>query len=79
FYASDDLKGYGKMVLVRHSNGFVSAYAHVDNLKVEQGDRVRQGQVIALSGKSGGVQTPQLHFQLRDGRKPIDPLDHLPR
>ncbi|MEM8796118.1 MAG: peptidoglycan DD-metalloendopeptidase family protein, partial [Pseudomonadota bacterium] len=47
FYASDDLKGYGKMVLVRHSNGFVSAYAHVDNLKVEQGDRVRQGQVIA--------------------------------
>lgn len=76
-YASNGLADYGNLVLIRHSNGFVTAYAHNSQLSVRRGERVRQGQVIAKSGKSGVVKSPQLHFELRDGKKPIDPLTHL--
>ncbi|MFY0613102.1 MAG: peptidoglycan DD-metalloendopeptidase family protein [Hyphomicrobiaceae bacterium] len=76
-YSGSELKGYGNLVLVRHDNGWVSAYAHASDVLVKRGDRVSRGQVIAKVGRSGGVTQPQLHFELRKGAKPVDPLPHL--
>lgn len=76
-YAGNELKSYGNLVLIRHNNGWVSAYAHNSALQVKRGDEVRRGQVIALSGMSGGVTTPQVHFELRKDATPVDPLQHL--
>jgi len=66
------------MVLIRHPNRFVSAYAHNSELNVIKGDRVKRGQVIAKSGQSGNVKSPQLHFELRKGSTPVDPLRLMP-
>lgn len=77
-YAGEELAGYGKMVLIRHPNGFVSAYAHNSELKVMKGDKVKKGQVIALSGQSGNMISPQLHFELRKGSTPVDPIKFMP-
>jgi murein DD-endopeptidase MepM/ murein hydrolase activator NlpD len=76
-YAGNELKSYGNLVLIRHSNGWVSAYAHNSKLQVKRGDTVTRGQVVALSGMSGGVTTPQVHFELRKEATPVDPLKHL--
>ena len=76
-YAGNELKGYGNLVLIRHDNGWVSAYAHVDRTMVKRDDLVRRGQVIAKAGKTGTVDQPQLHFELRHGAKPVDPLPHM--
>ncbi|SEQ03871.1 Peptidase family M23 [Faunimonas pinastri] len=76
-YAGSELKSYGNLVLVRHANGWVSAYANNKTLKVKRGDQVHRGEVVALSGMSGGVTTPQVHFELRKGATPVDPLPHL--
>ena len=78
-YAGDALKGFGNLLLIKHPGGWVSAYAHNDVLLVKRGDRVRRGQPVARLGNTGGVSAPQLHFELRQGIKPIDPLDHLPQ
>ena len=72
-YAGSELKGYGNLVLIRHPNGFVSAYANNGSINVKRGDTVKRGQTIALSGQSGNVASPQLHFELRKGSKPVDP------
>jgi murein DD-endopeptidase MepM/ murein hydrolase activator NlpD len=76
-YAGNELKSYGNLVLVRHADGWVSAYAHNSDLKVKRGDTISRGQVIALSGMTGGVTTPQVHFELRKDAAPVDPLQHL--
>jgi len=76
-YSGNELKGYGNLVLVRHSNGYVTAYAHASELKVKRGDRVRRGQIIATSGQTGGVSSPQLHFEIRRGSTPVDPIQYL--
>lgn len=76
-YAGSELKGYGNLVLIRHPNGFVSAYAHNGELNVKRGDTVRRGQTIAKSGRSGNVSSPQLHFELRRGSSPVDPSEFL--
>jgi murein DD-endopeptidase MepM/ murein hydrolase activator NlpD len=76
-YAGSELKGYGNLVLLRHDNDWVTAYAHNDELLVKRGDKVRRGQVIAKAGKSGTVDQPQLHFELRQGSKPVDPTPYL--
>ncbi len=76
-YAGSELKGYGNLVLIRHPNGFVSAYANNGALDVKRGDTVKRGQTIALSGQSGNVASPQLHFELRKGSKPVDPSAYL--
>jgi murein DD-endopeptidase MepM/ murein hydrolase activator NlpD len=76
-YAGNELKGYGNLVLIRHDNGWVSAYAHNEQLLVKRDDVVQRGQVIAKAGKTGSVDQPQLHFELRQGSKPVDPLLHL--
>jgi murein DD-endopeptidase MepM/ murein hydrolase activator NlpD len=77
-YSGSELKGFGNLVLIRHSNGWVTAYAHNSALNVKRGDTVRRGQIIAKSGATGSVSSPQLHFEVRKGAKTVDPLEHLP-
>jgi murein DD-endopeptidase MepM/ murein hydrolase activator NlpD len=76
-YVGDGLKGYGNLILIRHPNGWVSTYAHADQMLVKAGDQVRRGQVIGKAGTSGPVSQPQLRFELRKGSAPVDPLPHL--
>ena len=76
-YAGNELKGYGNLVLIRHSNGFVSAYAHASELMVKRGDTIKRGQVIAHAGQTGNVTSPQLHFEIRKGSTPVDPSQYL--
>jgi murein DD-endopeptidase MepM/ murein hydrolase activator NlpD len=76
-YAGNELKGYGNLVLIRHANGYVTAYAHASELLVKRGDSIKRGQVIAKSGQSGEVASPQLHFEIRKGSTPVDPLQFL--
>jgi murein DD-endopeptidase MepM/ murein hydrolase activator NlpD len=76
-YAGNELKGYGNLVLIRHPDGWVSAYAHNGDLKVKRGEQVARGQTIATSGQTGNVSSPQLHFELRKGSTPVDPMPHL--
>jgi murein DD-endopeptidase MepM/ murein hydrolase activator NlpD len=80
-YAGDDVQGYGNLVLIRHAEGWITAYAHNDALMVKSGETVRRGQIIAKAGATGGVTQPQLHFQVRQGAlaTPVDPALHLER
>jgi len=77
-YAGNELKGYGNLVLVRHSNGFVTAYANANELLVKRNDQVHKGQVILKSGQTGNAATPQLHFEIRKNSAPVDPMQYLP-
>jgi len=72
-YAGHGLKGYGNLVLLRHADGYVTAYAHARSLVVAKGDVVSQGQVIGYAGDTGGASEPQLHFEIRHGTTPINP------
>jgi|HubBroStandDraft_2_1064218.scaffolds.fasta_scaffold81254_1 murein DD-endopeptidase MepM/ murein hydrolase activator NlpD len=76
-YSGNELKTYGNLVLIKHANGYVTAYAHASELLVKRGDTIKRGQVIAKSGQSGEVQSPQLHFEIRKGQSPVDPLQFL--
>jgi murein DD-endopeptidase MepM/ murein hydrolase activator NlpD len=76
-YAGNELKGYGNLVLVRHANGFVTAYANASDILVKRGEAVKRGQVIAHSGQTGNVTSPQLHFEIRKGATPVDPAQYL--
>ena len=76
-YSGDGLKGYGNLVLIKHPNGFVSAYGNNGELDVKRGELVKRGQVIAKSGDTGNVNSPQLHFELRKGSTPVDPTSYL--
>ena len=71
------MKTYGKLVVIRHDNGWVTVYADNSELAVKQGDAVRRGQVIAKSGQSGGAASPRLHFELRKDGQAIDPTKFL--
>jgi murein DD-endopeptidase MepM/ murein hydrolase activator NlpD len=77
-YAGNELKGYGNLVLVRHSNGFVTAYANGSELLVKRNDQVHKGQVILKSGQTGNAAAPQLHFEIRKNSAPVDPMQFLP-
>jgi len=76
-YAGNELKGYGNLVLIRHPNGYVSAYANASELLVKRGDTIKRGQVIAHAGQTGNVTSPQLHFEIRKGSTPVDPIKYL--
>ena len=76
-YAGNELKGYGNLVLVRHPSGYVTAYAHAKELLVKKGDPIKRGQIIAKSGQTGNVEVPELHFEVRKGTAPIDPMQFL--
>jgi murein DD-endopeptidase MepM/ murein hydrolase activator NlpD len=76
-YAGEELKGFGKLLLVKHAGGWVTAYAHNEELLVAAGDRVRRGQTIAHVGSSGHVERPQLHFEVRRGTRAVNPETQL--
>lgn len=77
-YAGTEVPLLGGLVLVEHSNGWVTAYGHLDRVAVRTGERVAAGAIIATSGESGQAREPQLHFELRQNRRPVDPLRELP-
>lgn len=76
-YAGNELKGYGNLLLVRHANGWITAYAHNSKLLVKRGDTVTKGQTISYAGRTGSVTSPQVHFEVRKGSKAIDPQSVL--
>ena len=76
-YAGNELKGYGNLVLIRHADGYVSAYANASKLLVTRGEHVKRGQVIARAGQTGNVNSPQLHFEIRKGSVPVNPTKYL--
>jgi murein DD-endopeptidase MepM/ murein hydrolase activator NlpD len=76
-YAGNELKGYGNLVLIRHEDGYVTAYAHAKELFVKRGDTVKRGDVIAKAGQTGSVSSPQLHFEVRKGATALDPMKFL--
>jgi murein DD-endopeptidase MepM/ murein hydrolase activator NlpD len=76
-YAGNELKGYGNLVLLRHSDGWMTAYAHNSQLLVKRGDSVKRGQNVARAGQTGGVSSPQVHFEIRKGSTPVDPTQYL--
>ncbi|HEY7457515.1 MAG TPA: peptidoglycan DD-metalloendopeptidase family protein [Xanthobacteraceae bacterium] len=76
-YAGNELKGYGNLVLLRHADGWMTAYAHNSQLLVKRGDQIRRGQTIARAGQTGGVSSPQVHFEIRKGSTPVDPTQYL--
>ena len=77
-YAGKEIRGFGNLLLIKHDGGLITAYAHADALLVSRGDVVTRGQVIAKFGKTGGVENPQLHFEVRRGTKAVDPKQFLP-
>lgn len=76
-YAGNELRGFGNLLLVKHPDGFITAYAHLDRIDVERGATVRRGQAIGTVGQTGSVTSPQLHFELRKGSQAVDPRDRL--
>ena len=76
-YSGNELRGYGNLILIKHANGWISAYAHCDLILVKTGQKVSRGQVIARVGSTGNVSEPQLHFELRRGKHPVDPREYL--
>ena len=75
---SDVLRGYGKVIIIDHQDGFSTVYAHNSQLLVKEKTLVKRGQTIALSGDSGNCTNPLLHFEIRKGEVPLDPLYYLP-
>jgi murein DD-endopeptidase MepM/ murein hydrolase activator NlpD len=78
-YSGNELKGFGNLLLIKHADGWTTAYAHNATLLVKRGDVVKQGQIVATVGRTGNVQAPQLHFEVRKGTQAVDPLLHLDR
>jgi murein DD-endopeptidase MepM/ murein hydrolase activator NlpD len=76
-YAGNELRGFGNLVLLRHADGWMTAYGHADELAVQRGDQVRRGQVIGRVGATGNVASPQIHFEIRRGARPVNPREHL--
>ncbi len=76
-YAGDEISGYGNLLLVKHIDGWVSAYAHLDKITARRGSAVRKGQAIGTVGSTGNVETPQLHFELRKGAQTKNPIQFL--
>ena len=76
-YSGNELKGYGNLLLIKHADGYVTAYAHADRILVEKGAFVQKGQVIGYSGSTGDVTSPQLHFEIRHDTAPVNPANLL--
>ncbi len=76
-YNGNQIEGYGNMVLIRHADGYMTAYAHMDKALVKKGDRVKRGQAIGTVGSTGHVDTPQLHFEIRKGKDAVDPTPYI--
>ena len=72
-FVGTNIKSFGKLVLVKHDGGIITAYAHLGDISVKEGDIVTAGQSIGTIGRSGRVDSPQLHFEIRKSRQPVDP------
>ena len=77
-YAGSGLRGYGKLVIVKHNKTYLSAYAHLDQISVKEGQNVNRGQELGKMGNTDADQV-KLHFEIRSLGKPVDPLRYLPR
>ena len=77
-YTGNALKGFGNLVLIKHPDGYITAYAHIDKILVQKGQSVQRGEKIATVGKTGSASTPQLHFEVRAGKKAVNPRNYLP-
>jgi lipoprotein NlpD len=77
-YRGSGLTGYGNLLIIKHSERWLSAYAHNDKMMVKEGDAVKAGQQVATMGASGTFRT-QLHFEIRKDGKPVDPMGYLPK
>lgn len=78
-YSGDEIGVFGGLILLNHGDGWVTAYGHADKLNVTRGQKIKAGDIIGLAGDSGYVQEPQLHFEIRKNRKPVNPVSHLPK
>lgn len=76
-YAGNELKGFGNLILIKHNDGWITAYAHNEKILVKKGQKVAKGEKISTVGATGGVSTPQLHFEIRAGKKPVNPMSYL--
>lgn len=76
-YVGNELKGFGNLLLIKHGDGYISAYGHLDGIQVKRGDQITKGQVVGTVGATGAVRNPQLHFELRKGTKAFDPMTML--
>ncbi len=76
-YAGNELRGFGNLLLLRHADGWMTAYGHADEILVTRGDQVKRGQVVARVGATGNVTSPQVHFEIRRGSRAVNPRDHL--
>ncbi|MGE3967649.1 MAG: M23 family metallopeptidase, partial [Dongiaceae bacterium] len=76
-YSGNQIRGFGNLLLIRHTDGWVTAYAHNDTLLVKKGQQVKRGETIARVGSTGNVSQPQLHFELRKGTEAIDPMAYM--
>lgn len=76
-YAGNELKGFGNLILIRHDDGWVTAYAHNEKILVKKGQKIAKGEKISTVGTTGGVSVPQLHFEIRRGKKPVNPQSYL--
>jgi len=77
-YSGNELKGFGNLILIKHTDGWITAYAHNDKLLVKKGQKVTRGEKIATVGSTGSVTIPQLHFEVRAGKKAVNPRSYLP-
>jgi murein DD-endopeptidase MepM/ murein hydrolase activator NlpD len=78
-YAGDQVPGFGNLVLIKHPDGWATAYSHLSRIDVKAQQKVTQGQQIGQAGISGGVPEPQLHFEVRYGARAVDPKMVLPK
>ena len=77
-YAGNELRGFGNLLLIRHADGWITAYGHNSELLVKKGAKVDRGQIVARAGQTGGVGSPQVHFEVRHGTQAVDPSEYLP-
>ncbi len=76
-YAGDAIEGFGNLLLIKHSDGWVTAYAHAETLLVTRNAKVARGDIVGRVGRTGSVDSSQLHFEIRRGRTPVDPRQYL--
>ncbi len=76
-YADDDIEGFGNMAIIQHPGGYLTAYAHASELVIKKGDKIVKGQLIGFVGKTGNVNTAQLHYSIRKDKQPVDPIGLL--
>ena len=78
-YVGSEIALYGGLILIKHGGGWITTYGHAEQLLVTRGQAVKRGQIIGRAGETGSAREPQLHFEIRQGRRPVNPLDQLPK